>query len=238
MYALLVVAAILNQSELPPAKEVVRSAVEVVMQSRAEMERRGITYHKKKDVFDTSSTPPQRKDEAVWLMWYEQGASRQKLIEKNGEPVANAREENPGPDALARLSVLYDYSWDSRPIQSSEGTDYYVIRFKPHKKKFRTKTRQEKVLARMVGVMYIEIKGRYVAGLFAELPESFRFGWGVGKVNRVSFLFRQREISGLVVFDEIIADFSYAVFGIQVDERHRYVYCDYQPREEEKPPDR
>jgi hypothetical protein len=233
-----------SQPELPTAQEAVEEAIATMLDSREDMERLGVTYRKVVDIFDTSVDPPRRTEQKVWLMWYENGESRQKLIEIDGEPVTDEPIESPGKDAFTELPKRFEYSWHESPVVELEETSYYVIELKPLKgagKGF--KLPQEKTLARMRGTLYINIEGMYIKSLYAELPESFRPIWPVTKVNRASFLFSQREttifhndgVDVLIVFSEIMGDYSYAFFGQQTDEQRRVTYYGYEDFEP-KPP--
>lgn len=231
MHHVLLLAVLQGGPESSDPRELIRSAIQVTKDSRSEMERQKIVYVKTRTMLNLRESPPAVTDTRYWNMWYRDGASWQRLYEVNGTELADEPLENPGPDAAEYLPERFDYAWAHPIVQDVDGHPCYAISFRPRRSGPKPQSREELVLSRMAGMVYVDRDKGFIRRLEGELPEPFRHKL-VSKVNSVVFRFRQRLQNDLVVFDEMVLEINYAVLGFEFHERYTYSYHNYRPDEE------
>ena len=235
MLTLLLGLLLTSEPQQPDATEIVKQAVQTTIDDRVELERRNIQYLKTKRTYDTSISPTHLIETEVYRMWYENGESRQQLIERDGKPLKKGH-ESAGEDAFETLPGRYDFSWSGDAFTNArQCRPCYLIRAKPREKGFKPKTRREKVLAHMEGLLFIDQERSFILFASSYLPKKVSMGWGRGAVHDASFEFSQRLFDNIVVFDKVTIEIDFQSWIYSFQARYEYTYSDYGPRETQTP---
>jgi hypothetical protein len=199
MHVVAMVIALMAPTGLPVPADLVAEAVRATYVHRWEYECLGYSYLKTERIYDVKGDEPELKRTRRYRMWYEDGESRQLLLEENGTPKTGAKPERPGPDAFEGLPDRYIYEWAPEFLTFDEdGVLCYHLRFRI-RPDYEPDGWQEEALGRMVGTMLIDYEHRYIRHIDGRLASEYSKYAGLGKAKDVTFRFWQRWVPSVAV---------------------------------------
>ena len=194
------------------------------------LKRAALTYKRIYDVYNLNEreqVTTRAKEEVILI----EPGGRERLVEKNGQPVRGGTASGQKFNLLTVFEALMKlHSFSIIRIELVEDRPSYVISFWP-KPNQRSSGDVENVIVRSEGVMYVDIEKFYIKHLSARMlrPYSPWRALGGFTLSRADIEMVQEEFGGIVVMRSVvITDRYWSLTRGTVFEKQIYTYKDYQ----------
>ena len=193
-------------------------------QENEKIKRSHITYDKKVIKYNFEINPPKIMETSIYQIYGQNGQSFEKLVQRNGQPVRNARPEIGMADFNSILLERYNFNLNREEL--IDGRWYYVIDFRPREPidKLPLKNRLDEGINRTAGYLYIDMEKYYLKQMKGHLIASFGKGLNIFEMQDFTFLFEQEIFEGVVVPSSIVLTYKYRVFWGETREKLEYTY--------------
>ena len=152
----------------------------------------------------------------------------EKLIEEDGRPVKGSTSSGSAPSINFdnALAGFYVFTMAEAPIIAMNNRAYHVIKFQP-KTNSKPNGDVEEILARLTGILYIDVEKLFIYKLNATLTRDYKRGWFIYNLRRADIELEQMEFHNIVVVNSFKVIDRYSVFGVEIFERQIIMYTDY-----------
>lgn len=200
-------------------KIVVRKAKE-----NEEIKRKSIAYDKKITKSNLGENPPQIVETSIYEIYGNNGKSMERLKEKNGHKVNNARPEI--SELNLDIILIERYEFDLEGEELINGRGYYIISFKPKEPigKLPFENRMDEGINRTKGRLYVDMERFYVQKLEGRLTGTFTKALSIFEMKDFNIDMRQEEFEGIIVPSSLVLVYKYRVFWGDTHEKLEYVY--------------
>lgn len=205
----------------------------IVVQKARENEKQKrdlVTYDKKVVKSNIQRNPPRVLETSVYSVYGENGRSFEKLKERNGRNITNARPEMSQWDLNSIITERYDFNLEKEEFM--EGRWYYVISFKPKEPidKLPFEDRLDEGFNRAVGYLFIDLEKFYLKRMEGRLSNRFTKALSIFEMKDFSLTFEQSEFEGIIVPSSLVLTYRYRVFWGETSEKLEYSYSNHQKR--------
>ncbi len=214
-----------------PVEFIIQKVIQNI--SENEMAKKALTYkrvHTIENLDNNEQTTDTEKHEITLI----EVGGKETIIWLNGKSMKRRQDTPPDFDMLKSLRAMYKL--DQFQILSMEMCDdrpCYVISFEA-RPGVTGSNKEEDVIVRSEGKMYVDIEKFYIKKLSARLIREYERCWGCFKLLRTDFTIEQEEFEEIIVMKSItIIDRFYALKnrfthpGGMTFERKTYIYEDY-----------
>lgn len=215
------------QTEKQSSKDLGRWIMGIVVKKAQENEilkRERIVYDKKVAKYNLSETPSEIIETSVYEIYGHLGKSMEKLKEKNGKKINNAKPEASELNLDTILLERYEFNLEREEMIGERG--YYIISFKPKEPIGRLpfETRRDEAINRTRGNLYIDMEKFYVRRLEGQLLETFTKALSIFEMKDFTIDIRQEEFEGIIVPSSLVLIYKYRVFWGDTHEKLEYNY--------------
>lgn len=213
------------------SQELAKWIMGIVVEKAKENEKQkrdSVTYDKRVIKSNLQRNPPQILETSVYQVCGQKGQSFERLVEKDGRPVRNARPKMSMLDLNSILLERYDFNLEGEELK--EGRWYYIISFKPKEpiEKLPFENRYDEGINRTSGQLYVDIEKFYLRQMDGKLTNTFPKALGIFEMKDFTILFEQEEFEGVTVPSHLVLTYRYRVFWGETHEKLEYTYSNRQ----------
>ncbi|OGN00524.1 MAG: hypothetical protein A3B91_01100 [Candidatus Yanofskybacteria bacterium RIFCSPHIGHO2_02_FULL_41_29] len=183
-----------------------------------------IKYDKTITKSSLERNPPRVIETSVYEIYGLNGNSFEKLKERNGQQIRNARSETSKLNFNDILLKRFDF--DLKGEELMDGRGYYIISFKPKEpiNSLPFDDRMDEGINRMTGSLYIDMEKFYLKRLEGRLTNSFTRIMNIFEMKDFSIKFEQEEFEKIIVPKHLELTYRYRVILGETHERLEYSY--------------